>query len=202
MKTLRTAAAGLVFRALGFGAVRNLLHRVRPLRARIRDADAARDLEELASFGHTFSRRHAEEHRACLRRDLAALDPARDLLLVAVLDRCSRETVAGFVRLTLHGPEWWMMGLEVRPRYWRRGLAGQLSLAAIDRLAAAGAAGLNLSVRRDNTPAVNLYLKLGFVDAPFPGSPFVGPNDRGMRLRFFAGLKRPADSGSLADQPA
>ena len=76
-----------------------------------------------------------------------------------------------------------------------------MSRAAVDRLAVAGAAGLNLSVRRDNAPAVNLYLKLGFLDASFPGSPFVGPNDRGMRLGF-AGLKRPADSGSLADQPA
>jgi RimJ/RimL family protein N-acetyltransferase len=54
--------------------------------------------------------------------------------------------------------------MGVLKAYWGLGIAKELLKAAIDWAASSGAVSkINLLVRTDNTPAINLYKNLGFV---------------------------------------
>lgn len=77
-------------------------------------------------------------------------------------------TLAGFAALSgytrpkvAHGAE---LSMGVKKAYWGLGIAKELLKAAIDWAASSGAVSkINLLVRTDNTPAINLYKNLGFV---------------------------------------
>jgi ribosomal protein S18 acetylase RimI-like enzyme len=167
--SLRRAAGALLHRFLGPPLVRKLLRALFPVGYTIRPADPARDLDSLASFGNTLrpfaSARWAR--RAAFRRELAELDPEQRVLLVAA-DECGRHSkVLGFVRAVCHQgqdekKEWWIVGLEVRPLYWRRGIGEALSRDVVGTLRQAGVERIYLSVRKTNMPAIELYHKLGF----------------------------------------
>lgn len=68
---------------------------------------------------------------------------------------------AGRVVLAAAGPVWRLVDLAVLPAMRGRGLAGAL-LAALQERAAVAGAGIGLAVKRDNQPALRLYLHAGF----------------------------------------
>ncbi len=76
--------------------------------------------------------------------------------------------VAGMVELVRRPPEFgphaghWLYSLHVWPRYRGFGLGELLSCRVIRQAAAEGAAELRLLVKSNNTPAIQLYRKLGF----------------------------------------
>ena len=82
--------------------------------------------------------------------------------------------LAGFVELVRHPPEhapyvgYWLFSLHVRERYRGLSLGEQLSRRVMEQARAEGARELLLLVAEDNHPAINLYLKLGFVRAEMP----------------------------------
>ena len=80
--------------------------------------------------------------------------------LVAEIDGC----VAGYVgsQTVLDMSD--MMNIAVSPDYRRQGIGEALVTALSDALRARGVIGLMLEVRVSNTPAIELYQKLGFVE--------------------------------------
>lgn len=80
--------------------------------------------------------------------------------LVAEIDGC----VVGYVgsQTVLDMSD--MMNIAVSPDYRRQGIGEALVTALSDALRARGVIGLMLEVRVSNTPAIELYQKLGFTE--------------------------------------
>jgi len=91
----------------------------------------------------------------------------RDPHVTNLVARCLGQ-LAGFVQLVRHPPEHspyvghWLFSLYVRPLCKRLGVGQALSQAVIETARAEGAQTLDLLVFNDNSPAIQLYRKLGF----------------------------------------
>ena len=72
------------------------------------------------------------------------------------------ETFAGYVGSQAVLDEADMMNLAVVPSFRRRGIAGALVIALVDKLMDKGVRCLTLEVRASNESAIALYEKLGF----------------------------------------
>ena len=166
--SLRKAAGSLLSRFFGPPIVRKLLRTLFPVVYTIRPVDPARDLDSLASLGNTLSPSASARRatRETFRRELADLDRGQRVFLVAADERGGRSKVLGFIRAVCQGQderkEWWIVGLEVRPIYWRRGIGEALNREVVGTLRQAGVERIYLSVRKTNMPAIELYHKLGF----------------------------------------
>lgn len=71
-------------------------------------------------------------------------------------------TVRGFVFSVIAADELEIHTIAVRPAFQRQGIAGHLLTAAAQAAFGRGAAIVHLEVRSKNTPALNLYRKMGF----------------------------------------
>ncbi len=71
-------------------------------------------------------------------------------------------TVCGFVFSVVAADELEINTLAVRPAFQRQGIAQHLLAAAAQTAYGRGAAFIHLEVRSKNTPAFNLYRKMGF----------------------------------------
>ena len=186
--SLRKAAGSLLSRFFGPPIVRKLLRTLFPVVYTIRPVDPARDLDSLASLGNTLSPSASARRatRETFRRELADLDPTQRVLLVAADEHGRHSKVLGFVRAVCQGQdkerEWWIAGLEVRPIYWRRGVGEALSREVVGTLRQAGVERIYLSVREINTPAIELYYKLGFEKEQQLAGPMEGDDSQRMIL--------------------
>jgi GNAT superfamily N-acetyltransferase len=62
------------------------------------------------------------------------------------------------------GPAWIIANVAVHPDYQRRGIARRLMQASLDTIKQRGGKHAVLQVMADNTPAINLYHQLDFID--------------------------------------
>lgn len=84
----------------------------------------------------------------------------RDLFLVGSLDgRIVATVMAGY-----EGHRGWINYLAVAPDCRRQGFGLRMMDAAEGRLGAMGCPKINLQIRRSNTPAVDFYRSIGFVE--------------------------------------
>ncbi|HXE56813.1 MAG TPA: GNAT family N-acetyltransferase, partial [Gemmatimonadales bacterium] len=96
-------------------------------------------------------------------------DPEREILAPggAILMAVSGEDVLGTCALIRHGPDTLELAkMAVAERARGRGVGERLGRAAIERARALGARRLELVSNRRLAPALALYRKLGFVEAP------------------------------------
>jgi ribosomal protein S18 acetylase RimI-like enzyme len=155
-------------RILGLPGIRKLLGALLRVGYTVRHVDPSEDLDALAACGATLSASPPEAIRRDFRLEFADRDPQRWLFLIAK-DKTGR--VLGFVRAMRQGLEqdWWIAGLGVRPLFRRRGIGKALVGEALANLRAGGVSLVRLEVNRASLPAVALYRKLGFKEAPGSG---------------------------------
>lgn len=82
------------------------------------------------------------------------------LFFVGLLDG----RVIGSIMVGYEGHRGWINYLAVAPEYQRRGYGRRLVQKGIDELRRIGCLKVNLQVRNTNTPVINFYKHLGFVD--------------------------------------
>jgi ribosomal protein S18 acetylase RimI-like enzyme len=168
INTLCGAIYALFHRILGLPGIRRLLWPLLRVDYTIRRVDSSEDLDALAACGATLSASPSEAIRRDFRLEFADRDPQRWLFLIAK-DKTGR--VLGFVRAMRQGLEqdWWIAGLGVRPLFRRRGIGKALVNEVLARLREGGASLVRLEVNRASLPAIALYRKLGFKEAPGSG---------------------------------
>jgi len=127
------------------------------------DPDA--DLDALVACVATLSNSRPEtiRHDFCL--EFTEQDPQRWLFLIA---KDPKGRVLGFARAMRQGlkQDWWIVGLGVRPLLRRRGVGEALVNEVLARLRDGGVSKVHLEVNRASQPAIELYRKLGFKEAP------------------------------------
>ena len=154
-----------LYRILGLPGLRKLLGSLLRADYTIRRVDPDEDLDALAACGATLSTNRPEAIRRDFRLEFADRDPRQWLFLIAK-DKTGK--VLGFVRAMRQGLEqdWWIAGLGVRPLFRRRGIGEALVNEALANLREGGVSKVRLEVNRASLPAIALYRKLGFKEAP------------------------------------
>ena len=98
------------------------------------------------------------------------------------------DTVVGYVGSQTVLGETDMMNIAVHPDYRNHGIACALIDALIEKLTQQGSHSLMLEVRVSNTPAKNLYGKLGFVSVGIRKNYYRNPKEDALILRKEWGL--------------
>ena len=98
------------------------------------------------------------------------------------------DTVVGYVGSQTVLGETDMMNIAVHPDYRNHGIASALIDALIEKLTQQGSHSLMLEVRVSNTPAKNLYGKLGFVSVGIRKNYYRNPKEDALILRKEWGL--------------
>jgi ribosomal protein S18 acetylase RimI-like enzyme len=162
---LRGALCALFHRILGLPGIRRLFGPLLRADYTIRQVNPDADLDALVACAATLSNSRPETIRHDFHLEFADQDLQRWLFLIA---EDPKGRVFGFVRAMRQGPEqdWWIIGLGVRPLYRRRGIGEALVNEALARLREDGVSTVRLEVNRASRPAIALYRKLGFEEAP------------------------------------
>ncbi len=122
---------------------------------RMRESDLPRVMEiERAAFSHPWS-------EDLVRRELSH---EFSTVLLATEPPAAGEGVLGFAIVWLVHDELHVLNVAVAPEARRRGVARALLAELEGRALDDGAAKATLEVRRSNTPAIELYRSLGYVE--------------------------------------
>ena len=122
---------------------------------RMRESDLPRVMEiERAAFSHPWS-------EDLVRRELSH---EFSTVLLATGPPAAGEGVLGFAIVWLVHDELHVLNVAVAPEARRRGVARALLAEVEGRALDDGAARATLEVRRSNTPAIELYRSLGYVE--------------------------------------
>lgn len=131
-------------------------------------------LERQASFAAHWS---VEQYEALFLPDM----PPRTILIAT--DDSSERLVLGFLIASSVSVEWEIESVVVDESVRRRGVGASLMRELVGRACAAGAWALILEVRESNTPARQLYEKIGFAQESCRKDYYQGPLEHAILYR-------------------
>ncbi|MGI5985837.1 MAG: ribosomal protein S18-alanine N-acetyltransferase [Oscillospiraceae bacterium] len=116
------------------------------------------------------------------RRDLENQMNADNCIFLAAVD--DNDSVMGYVGLMFVLDEGYISNIAVAPEYRRRGIAGSLIKALVERTKNK-LAFLTLEVRESNAPAISLYKKHGFKAVGLRKNYYEKPKENALLMTLF-----------------